>query len=101
VVVAPVSAITADYAAAIVARLRARLVRAELADTAATVAKNVRAAAARKVPVTLVVGERERADSRVAVRIRGRKQLWQAALGSFEESIVGALARRAGTFDPD
>jgi threonyl-tRNA synthetase len=101
VVVAPVSAATVDYAVAIVARLRARLVRAELADTAATVARNVRDAAARKVPVTLVVGERERADDRVAVRIRGRKKPWQAALGSFEETIVRALARRAGALDPD
>jgi threonyl-tRNA synthetase len=95
VLVAPVSLAVADYAAGVVARLRAKLVRAELGEASATVAKSVRAAALRKIPLTLVVGAREQAEGRVAVRQRGDERRWQPKLEDFEAQLLRALECRA------
>jgi threonyl-tRNA synthetase len=94
VAVVPVGAAARDYAAAIVTRLRAKFVRAELGSTSDTVAKNVRAAAARKIPVVLVVGRREHAESRVSVRLHGSATQSSVALDVFEHELLRTIARR-------
>jgi len=101
VLVVPVSMATADYAAGVVTRLRAKFVRAELGEASATVGKNVRAAALRKIPLTLVVGAREQAEGRVAVRQRGDARRSQPTLEDFEARLLRALECRAPRLAPE
>jgi threonyl-tRNA synthetase len=84
----------ADYAAEVVARLRARGVRAERASGAQTVAKNVRSGVARKIPLVGVVGAREQAERSVALRRHGDRAQACLSLEELERRLPAALARR-------
>ncbi len=86
-----------DYAAGVVARLRAQGVRAESASAAATVAKNVRTAAKRKIPIQLVVGARERAEVSVTVRRHGDREHRSLPLAEFEQRLLAAIGQRDRT----
>jgi threonyl-tRNA synthetase len=74
--VIPVSEGQQAYAAHVVARLRAQMVRAEVDQgrEGERLSKRVRAAAVRKIPNVLVVGEREQATASVTLRVHGSEQ---------------------------
>ena len=82
------------YARAVVARLRQRFVRAELASVSDTVSKKIRAGVTRKIPNLLIVGEREQADGTVTLRRHGMKRQQTLPLDDFEAWIVEQIANR-------
>ena len=90
-----------DYAAEIVARLRARMVRAERAPSNETVPKKIREGTTRKIPNLLIVGEREQADRTVTLRRYGVKEQTTMTLDAFEDALVSHIAARGLVFEPE
>jgi threonyl-tRNA synthetase len=95
VLVVPVSDAQRAYADEVVRRLRTRFVRARVASSGDTVARNVREAAEQKVPNVLVVGKREQADGTVTLRRHGIERQSTLPLDEFERVLLDAIARRA------
>ena len=88
-----------DYARAIVARLRANFVRAEMASESDTVSKKIREGTTRKIPNLLIVGEREVADGTVTLRRYGIKQQTTMPVAEFEAALAKTIADRALSFE--
>ena len=88
-----------DYARAIVARLRANFVRAEMASESDTVSKKIREGTTRKIPNLLIVGEREVADGTVTLRRYGVKQQTTMPAAEFEAALAKTIADRALSFE--
>ena len=86
------------YGRSIVDRLRRHMVRAELATQSETVSKKIREGATRKIPLLLIVGEREQADGSVTLRRYGQTQQHTMAIDSFEAALLRAIATRALEF---
>jgi threonyl-tRNA synthetase len=78
-----------------VERLRARFVRAELDDTAASLNKKLRTASVRKIPNLLVVGARERQAQTVTLRRYGVREQRTLPAPEFIDAIVLEIADRA------
>ncbi|HEX5049569.1 MAG TPA: His/Gly/Thr/Pro-type tRNA ligase C-terminal domain-containing protein, partial [Gammaproteobacteria bacterium] len=93
--VVPVSDAVRDYADRVVRQLRAKLVRAAVAPSGATVARAVRDAAERKVPNIAVVGKREEADGSVSLRVRGGERPTVLGVEEIERRLLDAIARRS------
>ena len=86
------------YGKGIVDRLRNRLVRAELATQSETVPKKIREGTTRKIPLLLIVGEREQADGTVTLRRYGHAQQHTLTIDAFEASLLRAIAERSLEF---
>ena len=86
------------YAEDIVRRLRAKFVRAEVAAEGETVPKKIRAAATRKIPNVLVVGEREVAAGTVTLRRHGVRAQTTLPVADFEAALANTIATRALQF---
>jgi len=86
------------YGRSIVDRLRRHMVRAELATQSETVSKKIREGATRKIPLLLIVGEREQADGSVTLRRYGQTQQHTMTIDSFEAALLRAIATRALEF---
>ncbi len=86
------------YGKAIVDRLRNQLVRAELATQSETVPKKIREGTTRKIPLLLIVGEREQADGTVTLRRYGQAQQHTLSIDAFEASLRRAIAERSLEF---
>src|SRR5262249_6222241 len=82
------------YGRALVDRLRARMVRAELATQSETVPKKIREGTTRKVPLLLIVGEREQADGTVTLRRYGHQQQHTLSMDAFESALMRAIDER-------
>jgi threonyl-tRNA synthetase len=95
-VVLPIADRHADAAREVVAQLRARDLRAEVDDRTESIARKVRDAELRKVPYMLVIGDREAAQSSVAVREHGRGDTGVAPVGDVVERLSSARATRSG-----
>ncbi len=87
-----------DYAREIIDRLRARMVRAELADEGETVSRKIREGTTRKIPNLLVVGEREVEERSVTLRRYGVKEQVSLSLDSFEAAVVQTIGERSMRF---
>ena len=72
------------YAKTIVAGLRERMVRAELAPSSDTVPKKIRQGVTMKIPNLLVVGEREAAEGKVTLRRYGQKAQHTLSFTAFQ-----------------
>ncbi len=83
-----------DYGRAIVARLRKKLVRAELDDSSETMGKKIRIASTQKIPNVLVVGEREQQDATVTLRRYGTRDQSTVALDAFEDDLLRRIRER-------
>ena len=83
------------YGRSVVARLRRRFCRAELASASDTVSKKVREGATRKIPNLLIVGEREAAQGTVTLRRHGVKRQQTLKLDEFEAWLFEQIATRA------
>jgi threonyl-tRNA synthetase len=74
-VVIPIADRHNDYAASVLARLRAAGLRAELDDRGERMQAKIRDAQLQKVPYMLVVGDREAEANAAAVRLRSGEDL--------------------------
>ncbi len=92
--VVPVSDALRGYADAIVQRLRAKLVRAEVAPSGDTVARSVREAAEQKIPNVVVVGKREAASGGVSLRRHGVEQQSSLSVDELERVLLRSIERR-------
>ena len=88
-----------EYAQGIVARLREKFVRAELASESDTVSKKIREGTTRKIPNLLIVGEREAAAGTVTLRRYGVKAQETMPLEVFEGALMQTIAKRAIEFE--
>lgn len=88
-----------DYGRNIVSALRARFIRAELAEESDTVSKKIRAATVNKIPNILIVGSQEEQDQTVTLRRYGIREQMTLPLRQFQKSIHQAIQRRAPHFE--
>ena len=86
------------YGRKIVDRFRNQFVRAELATQSETVSKKIREGATRKIPLLLIVGEREQADGTVTLRRYGQPQQHTMTVDAFEAALLRAIATRSLEF---
>jgi threonyl-tRNA synthetase len=86
------------YGRKIVDRFRNQMVRAELATQSETVSKKIREGTTRKIPLLLIVGEREQADGTVTLRRYGHQQQHTMSIEAFEAALLRAIATRSLDF---
>lgn len=86
----------ADYAAEVVETLRRAGFRVEADLRNEKINYKIREHSVHKLPYQLVVGEKEKAAGKVAVRVRGGQDLGQLSLDSLIERWNGELASRSG-----
>ncbi|MFK7989537.1 MAG: threonine--tRNA ligase [Sandaracinaceae bacterium] len=84
-----------DYGEAVVARLRDKLVRAEIDPSSETMGKKIRGAMTEKVPNVLVVGENEKRDATVTLRRYGSREQTTMSLDAFEADLLSRIGTRA------
>jgi len=95
VVVLNISAGQADYAAGVAANLRQAGHRAEADLRNEKITYKIREHSLQKLPYQLIVGEKEKAANKVAVRTRGGEDLGQMMLSDFSARLE--LEARAGS----
>ena len=86
------------YAETIVASLRERMVRAELAPSSDTVPKKIRQGVTMKIPNLLVVGEREAAEGQVTLRRYGQKAQHTLSFAAFQAALLKTIESRSPAF---
>jgi len=94
VAVVPVSEKFADYAAKLVDELTQRLVRAELDTSNETFNKKVRNNTVRRIPILLIVGEREMLDDAVTVRRYRVKRQETKPFAAFLDALKDEISQR-------
>ncbi|MGA1837019.1 threonine--tRNA ligase [Herbiconiux sp. 11R-BC] len=92
VVAIPISDDHADYLAEVVRKLKKRGIRAELDDSADRMQKKIRTHTKDKVPVLLIAGAEDTANSSVSFRFRDGSQENGVAVDEAVERIVAAVA---------
>ena len=97
--VVPVADAYRSYAETLVRRLRARLVRAELAAAGESVARNVREAIEHKVPNIAVVGRREQANRTVTLRRWDDATQLTLSVEELEWRLLRTIAARLTALD--
>jgi len=83
-----------EYAADVVAKLKAAGLRVELDPRNEKIGYKIREAELKKVPFILVVGDKEAEAGAVAVRRRGQKDLGAMPLAQFQELAMGEIERK-------
>ena len=92
--VIPVADRHLDYAHKLEKELKANNVRVEVDDRSERINLKIRQAQLEKVPYMLVVGDKEVADSTVAIRLRSGKQLEAQPFTTFKSELLSAIASR-------
>lgn len=87
-----------QYGEQLVAELRSRFIRAELASESDTVSKKIREGTIRKIPNMLVLGEREQEDQTVTLRRYGVREQTVLPKNQFIEHIEKTISARAPEF---
>jgi threonyl-tRNA synthetase len=82
----------------IVDRLRAQMIRAEMAPQSETVSKKIREGTTQKIPNLLICGEREQADGTVTLRRYGVKEQVTLSIDDFERALVETIRTRSLAF---
>jgi len=91
----PISEKTNDYAATVLAALRAAGVRASVDLGNDRIQAKVKVAADEKIPYMLIVGPRDAEHNNVSVRMRGtEKDLGAMPLAAFVAGIQSEIAER-------
>ena len=93
-IVLPISERVGEYAARVQERLRAAGLRAELDDRNESVGRKIREAELRKIPNMLIVGEREAAEDRVALREHRKGDAGSLSVEEFIQLYFDALTAR-------
>ena len=86
------------YAETIVASLRERMVRAELAPSSDRVPKKIRQGLTMKIPNLLVVGEREATEGQVTLRRYGQKAQHCVSFEAFQAALLKTIESRSPAF---
>jgi threonyl-tRNA synthetase len=86
------------YAKEVVAKLRGKMIRAELAPSNDTVPKKIRAGTTRKIPNLLILGEREQAEQTVTLRRYGQKEQHTMSVDAFVDAVCVTTSTRALEF---
>jgi threonyl-tRNA synthetase len=86
-----------DYARNLTDALRADGVRAELDAGEVSMGKAIRAAATRKIPNVLVIGEREVQEETVTLRRHGSREQETMPADEFRARIRAAIAARSAS----
>ncbi|MCL4219583.1 MAG: threonine--tRNA ligase, partial [Candidatus Hydrogenedentes bacterium] len=84
-----------DYANKVRTTLFDAGIRVDVDDSDETMGYKIRAAQTQKIPYMLIVGEREKEASAVAVRHRKKGDLGAMPVEAFLEQVQGEIASRA------
>jgi threonyl-tRNA synthetase len=84
-----------DYAADVVAKLKAQGIRAELDDRSERMNAKIRDAQKQKIPYMLVIGDQEVESGQVALRLRSGENPGPIALDAFVEKAKADIAAKA------
>jgi len=95
--VLPVSEKHADYARRVFRQLRDARIRAELDDRNEKLGYRIREAQLRKVPYTLVVGEREAQAGTASLRRRGSEESVVLPADRIVSELAAEIASRSAT----
>ena len=95
VAVLTISEKTDDYARAVLAKLKAAGIRAELDLGNDKIGAKIRRARERKIPYMAILGAKEAEQSAVAVRTRKDKDLGAMPLDAFIEKLITEVRTRA------
>ncbi|MGH9313817.1 MAG: threonine--tRNA ligase [Vicinamibacterales bacterium] len=98
--VLPIADRHADYARTVAARLTAAGLRSEVDDRQEKINYKVRGAELQKIPFMLVVGDREAAEGKVAVRRHGMKDEGAQPLDQFIERATAEVENKGRTETP-
>jgi threonyl-tRNA synthetase len=98
--VLPIADRHADYARSVTERLQAAGLRVELDDRQEKIGYKIRSAQIQKVPYMLVVGDREAAESTIAVRHRSEGDLGSRTVGEFIDAALEEISAKATTAGP-
>ena len=90
----PVGANYLDYAQRLNDALRQDMVRCEVDESDETLGKKIRLGATRKIPILLVVGDREQAGQSVTLRRYGIKRQQSMDFGGFQQMIGDEIRQR-------
>jgi threonyl-tRNA synthetase len=96
----PISEKTNDYSRRLEGELRQRLVRVELDASDDKITRKIRDALTRKIPILLVIGEKEQADGTVTVRRYGEERQEAMAFDSFVSQLTAEIAARTMRLKP-
>jgi threonyl-tRNA synthetase len=92
----PISDKFMDYANTILKTLKNADIRAEIDDRNEKIGKKIRDTEMAKVPYMLVIGEKEMAESTVAVRRQGKGDLGVKGLEAFTVDLAAEIKERRG-----
>jgi threonyl-tRNA synthetase len=92
----PISDKFMDYANTILKTLKNADIRAEIDDRNEKIGKKIRDTEMAKVPYMLVIGEKEMAESTVAVRRQGKGDLGVKGLDAFTADLAAEIMERRG-----
>jgi threonyl-tRNA synthetase len=92
----PISDKFMDYANTILKTLKNADIRAEIDDRNEKIGKKIRDTEMAKVPYMLVIGEKEMAESTVAVRRQGKGDLGEKVLEAFTVDLAAEIKERRG-----
>jgi threonyl-tRNA synthetase len=95
VAVLPIADRHADYARGVQARLTQAGVKVDVDDRQEKIGYKIREAQLQKIPYMLVVGDREAAEGKVAVRHRAGGDLGSIALDEFMAQAAAEIAARS------
>ncbi len=93
--VIPISDLHLEYARKVEAELKAMDIRVQVDDRNERMNQKVRDAQMDKIPYMLVIGDREMAEGKVAVRLRTGEQLPAMSLGEFKTFIEQIIKTRS------
>jgi len=93
VAVLPISAKQKDAADKTAEQLRTHGLRVEVSAADETIGRKIRAAEMQKIPYTLVIGDKEIAAKKVAVRARGKGDLGQQSIDDFVSGLKKELSQ--------
>ncbi len=82
------------YAQNVLEQLKSANIRTEVDTRAEKMQAKIRDAQLQKIPYMLIIGDREAADNKVAVRTRDQKDLGAIALEEFISKIKGEIERK-------
>ncbi len=92
--VLPLSEKFREYAEKIDGELRDKLIRSEVDSSDEKLGKKIRNGTVRKIPILLVLGEREEADQTVTVRRYGIRRQQTVALAAFIDEVLDEIGSR-------
>ncbi len=95
VVVIPISEKQQDYADSILKQLRAKSIRAYVDDKNETMGNKIRKAQEQKVPYMLVVGDREKENNTVNIRLRDGQKRGETSINNFINDILEKISNKS------